>query len=247
MRRFGVLRHAWWVCAECGCASRDHLARAPRDAWFAHPDPRFGERERAELDGWFTLLDLAPRGAVLDVGGGPGFAAAHLAGRPGVERVVLLEYSHPAVDHARRLGVEAYPFDFDGADLTAVVAGPFDLFLVRYAMAWCADAPRFVRGLAELAAPGAHVLVTWALPNRGSMWVSAHEAAAPAVLWSEAALDRAFLAAGWRPRARFVPSPPLAYPHGGARALVTLPQVLRPHPLPLDLRQAHAGRVYERT
>lgn len=243
-RRFRVLRHTWLTCTGCGSATRTGHGADLADVYFRAPDPGTASRELAQIDAWLGGAGIAPRGALLDVGGGPGFAAAGLAKRPGVERVVLLEYSTAARRHAAGLGVDVRAFDFDGPAVPEVVQGPFDLVLLRYAAAWCADADRLAAGLAAVAAPGAQAVVTWALPTRGALWITAHERGAPAVLWSEARMEAAFARAGWEVAHRFEPAPPLRYPHGALRGAVALPQTLRPNRLPLELRQVHAGRVF---
>lgn len=183
---------------------------------------------------------------MLDIGGGPGFAAVALSALPGVERVVLLEYSPSAVAHARAQGVEAYGYDFDGPALSAVVAGAFDLILVRYSLAWCADLPRISAQLGEVAAAGAALLMSWVLPTRGACLGVGHETAAPRVLWSEAQVDRSFAAADWRVERTFIPSPPLQSVRGPLLRALALPFAFAPSPLPRDPLQRHAGRLFRR-
>ncbi len=213
-------------------------------AFFGHPDPSTAPREQAELAAWLGELGLTPRGAILDVGGGPGFAATALASRPGVERVVLLEYSPTATAYARARGVEAYAFDFDGASLAVVVRGRFDVLMVRYSLAWCADLPRLAGQLREVAAPAAALVISWVLPTRGACLGSGHESSAPRVLWSEAQVDRIFATAGWAVERTFVPSPPLQAVRGPWLRTLALPFALAPGPLPKDPLQRHAGRLF---
>lgn len=263
---YGVYKHRWWVCARCGAATRaarpallaDRLpsrlqARLPprlrragaADPFFARPRADTGAAELAEVEGLLRRVGIGAAGRILDVGGGPGFVAAGLGQRASV---VLLEHSAAALTHARGLGVDARAFSFEGPPVPEVAPGPFDLVLLRYAVSWCRDLPRLAAGLAAVCRPGARLVVTHVLPTRGACLGTALEDAAPAVLWSERALLEGLTAADWREEASFEPLPPLPFwaPHRRGYALASAPWALRPGPLPPDLHQRHAGRVFSR-
>lgn len=251
-----AFKNHWWVCARCGLAEREvrrtwadalpaalplppELRREASPAFFTQPSASLGEREVTELRGWLRELGLTPRGAVLDVGGGPGFAAASLAGE--ADRVVLLEHSAPARAHAAGLGVEVAAFDFERGPLG--VTGPFDLVLARYSLGWCRDLPRFASLLRAEAAPGAAVVLTFVVPTRGAAWMSAFEDLAPWRLWPPQVVVGTFAAAGFKLERTFAPRPPMSWaePHGWRKRLATLPLRLRPSPLPPASHQEHAG------
>jgi SAM-dependent methyltransferase len=221
------------------------VAAAPGTAFFATPDAAAGAAELRDVQRWLAAAGLPAAGRLLDVGGGPGFVAAGLAP---AAAVTLLEHSPTAAAHARALGVDAHPYDFRGAPISRVASGPFDLVMLRYSVAWCADLPAFAAQLTPVTRPGAALLLTFVLPTRGACLGTALEDAAPAVLWTEAALLAGFARAGWRPVHRFAPAPPLPFaaPHGRAFAAASWPWAVAPGPLPYEFRQLHAGLVLRR-
>lgn len=260
------------MCAACGTATRESRTRLPFDAapvgvqkllppgvlrapqivadpslaFFSRPDPIAGAHELSELRRWFATTGLTAQGRVLDVGGGPGFAAAGLAEAAGV---TLLEYSERAVAHARGLGVSAFHFDFAGTPLDSVAPGPFDLVLIRYALAWCATLPPLAHALRRITVPGGALLLSFVVPTRGACLVSALEDAAPSTLWDPGFVVRTFEAAGWAHAQTFEPAPPLPLRTLRSRrfSLLSLPWALRPGVLPRDLQQRHVGLVLRAT
>lgn len=264
-------KHEWACCARCGNASRQSRPQLPVDLLPARLSGLLPAALRRDLrdtqDAWFSSLEegtpphegevglverllaayqLDTSGAILDVGGGPGLVAAHL--QRGARRVVLLEHARGALAHARKLGVDARSFDFDGPALETVVDGPFDLLLCRFALNWCVDLPRLARSLAALARPGAAALLCFTTPTRGAVLTSMLEDAAPRVLWSPPWVESVFGGAGWSVQARLEPIPPMPYtrPHGPGWRLFALPWGWLPGPLPRDLLQRHAGLVLTR-
>ena len=201
--------------------------------------------EAARLRALLDRLGVDATGAVLDVGGGPGFALAGL----GARRAVLTDLAEHAVAHARgALGLEATRYDFDGPPLDAVAQGHFDLVMVRYAVNWALRLESLVESLINLTGPGAACLITFVLPTRGAILTSALEDAAPRRLWTAAAVEDAFTARGWAVAARFEPDPPMWYwtPRGPHAAIFGLPWALGPGPAGRDLRQLHAGLLLRR-
>ncbi len=241
----GVIRHRWWVCSRCGTAAREpRRAGAPREVgYFRRADPEAEAAEARQVGACLASHGIAPRGRVLDVGGGPGAALAALAREGGVEEVLLLEYSPHARARAAELGVSACEFDFQSGAVPVVAPGRWDLVMVRYSAAWCHDLSRFAAELAALAAPGAILLLTWVLPGRGAFAVSQLEFEAPDRLFSERIVDECFTAAGWTLRDRFEPAPPMLYPRPSWRWFLGLPVLLRPGPA-RGFRQRQAGRIF---
>jgi hypothetical protein len=139
--------------------------------------------------------------------------------------------------------VDARAHDFQRTPLPQVAAGPWNLVLLRYSVAWCLDLRGLAAQLATVAAPGAYVLVTWVLPSRGAFVVSQLEQEAPDRLYGEQFLDDAFGAAGFYKAGAFAPAAPLWYPTRSWRWLLGLPVLLRPGPA-RGLRQAHGGRIF---
>jgi len=227
----------------------------PSTCWFradgylsADPTGTPYEGEPQKVRALLARLGLRSDGAVLDIGGGPGFVAAALAQE--ARRVVLTEVSAHIVPFARdTLGVDTRTYDFQAHRLADVVDGPFELVLSRYGLDHCLDVRRFARDLAEVVPVGGHLVVAgFIAPTRGACLVSALEDSAPRVLWSESAFDAAFADAGWLLRDRFDADPPMLYwrPHRRGFRLASLPWELAPGPLARDVHQHHPGRCYTR-
>ncbi len=140
-------------------------------AWYADG----AEWSRLEGDeGWLehartlTLIDRhIPAGSrVLDLGGGPGRYALHLAGRGDVVTLVDLSPELVAQAAARlgAAGLSATTLVGDAADLSAVPGAPFDAVLALGPLYHAADADelrRFIEQLAAVLRPGGVLLAAF--------------------------------------------------------------------------------------
>lgn len=236
------------ICTGCG-----NLVRAARkdsridfnSLWYTGLNAeKTHQREVESVESMLARAGVEVSGDVLDISGGPGHVAAHLARR--ARRVVLTEVVEPALHEARRQrGLDARRFDFDGAPLNEVVDGRFDTLLCRFSLAWCLDLPRLAEGMAAVASPNAQAMLTFVRPSRGALIGTGLEVCPPRVFWHARFVERVFAAAGWRLESSFEPFPAIPYwkLHGLAHGLVSWPWALLADLPPRDLMQHHAGLV----
>lgn len=128
-----------------------------------------GKWENEWADFWEEVsaygVDLNFR-RILDISGEPGFF-----GLDAVEHgcSVLVTSFADNVAHAMKssLGLDAVTYDFQGPALPKQVSGrQFDLVTVRYAIGFCEDLQKFLRGLRDILRPGGYVYVSFSPSSR---------------------------------------------------------------------------------
>jgi ubiquinone/menaquinone biosynthesis C-methylase UbiE len=110
-------------------------------------------------------IDVSAK-TVLDVSGGPGFLAKQLGGV--AKKVVMTEFNQPTVDFAReRLGIPAFRFDFNADDISRLTDDVYDVVLIRYAINFCTDIPRFLASLKRLLHRDSVIFISYVMPSLG--------------------------------------------------------------------------------
>jgi 2-polyprenyl-3-methyl-5-hydroxy-6-metoxy-1,4-benzoquinol methylase len=96
--------------------------------------------------------------SILDISGGNGSFAKNLESQGA--RVVLTEYSQASVNYAREhYGVKAECFDFQSDSIQEIFHEKFDLVLLRAAVMFCEDIPRFANDLKKILHPDSQVVL----------------------------------------------------------------------------------------
>ena len=110
---------------------------------------------------WRTLLDDAGAGRLLDIGAACGDVTDRLA--PLFDEVTVTEVNRPMVKALRRKGYDAHQIDVTIADIPG---SPFDVVAALNVLDRCSHPRTLLRRLAELTAPGGHLVVSIPLPYR---------------------------------------------------------------------------------
>jgi ubiquinone/menaquinone biosynthesis C-methylase UbiE len=141
--------------------------------------------------------------SVLDISGGPGFFARDLGKIAG--HVVMTEFNLPSVEFARsKLGVEAFLYDFNSHVISDCTSDRFDIVMIRYAINFCTDIPRFLHQLKKVLHPNALVLVCgFVLPSLGVCLQWQFDDYTYPILYNPETMEKLFAQAGFSIRNRY--------------------------------------------
>jgi len=104
--------------------------------------------------------------SVLDISGGNGSFAKKLQGL--AEAVTMTEFNLPSVEYARKhYEIEAVRFDFQSNSINEILEKKFDIVLLRAAIMFCLDVPKFVKDLKRILHPNAQVYLEVVPPTLG--------------------------------------------------------------------------------